>query len=118
MDLRNSLETIKEQIQAREQELAALRNLEAQMENAIGVLAGTTVPTIVAGPYRGLSIAEAAKNLWNEKQTPLTTREIAEGLIEKGMRTNSKNYNATVYAVLNVTSGWNRNKKNQWEFKD
>jgi hypothetical protein len=50
-----------------------------------------------------------------EAGTPRTTREIADALLERGIKTNSKNYIATVYATLNNSEAFKRTNDGTWE---
>jgi hypothetical protein len=51
--------------------------------------------------YVGLSVPKAAATFLREvKQEPATTREIGEALLRGGVKTGSKNFEATVYTLL------------------
>ena len=63
-----------------------------------------TDPNIVTAPksteWEGLGITEAAVRWLTEIGEPRGTRDIADAIRDRGVRTTSRNYTATVYATL------------------
>jgi len=59
--------------------------------------------SVPEGPsLEGKNLLEAAEAVLKE-QGPRTTRELAQTLLARGIRTNSKNFVATMYASLKVS---------------
>ena len=73
----------------------ALANLDAA---ALGVSSGGSVPT--SREYAELGTLEATKKFLAEMGKPLGTRDIADALLARGLRTKSRNYVASVYATM------------------
>ncbi len=66
-------------------------------------------PTFGEGPsLTGMGLGEAAKEIVKEIG-PRGTREIAHALLARGVRTNSKNFVATVYTTLKSSPDFIRN---------
>lgn len=113
------LASLEAEVERRETELRRLRE-------AIAVLRGLGEGRDAGGveearrggsqPFAGLGIADAARR-WLEEQGggPRKTREIAEALLAGGLTTRSKNWTATVYAVLASAPGLNRTRTGAWE---
>jgi hypothetical protein len=82
------VENLRAEIERREDELNALRR-------ALGVLEGSNTN----GEFAGRGIPEAAADVIREIG-PQTTRNLAETLLQRGIKTRSKNFPATVNATL------------------
>lgn len=104
-----ALEAIEQAIARKENELLALRQ-------AAAVLRGeqTTAVAIAGLPksrdFADLGIVAGTKQLLRE-QGPMDTRNIADQLLDRGLRTRSKNFVATVYATLDNSPAFKRDRK-------
>lgn len=75
--------------------------------------ATTNVPE---GPsLSGMNLTEAAREII-KVEGPRGTRELAQTMLARGIRTNSKNFVATVYATLKATDDFVRHG-GVWELK-
>jgi len=77
-----------------------------QMEATIQAISPSALPK--STKYADMSIAEAARAFLTDKGSPATTREIADALIDNGVKTTSKNFSMTVYTILRETQGFDR----------
>jgi hypothetical protein len=94
---------------------AAIRQLEAQTEGAPVWTPGEVVPTTtLSRAYESLGPLDAAVRLYQELGRPLTTRELADGLLARGVKTSSRNFTASIYATLTNSKQWKRNEQGQW----
>lgn len=106
-----------------EQELEQKRREAAALEQAIALLKGEAVlvtdrkGSVPAGSsaFKGLGIVDAAQRFIQEMGKPQTTREIADGLLNRGLETRSKNFVATVYATLDNSKELKRTSDGRWE---
>lgn len=107
---------LKDQIEQRENELAALKQAYAVLDGDV-VTQRSLMPPPKSKEYDGLGITKATQRLYAELggETKLTTREIAEELLKRGINTRSKNYVATVYATLDNAQEFKRTKDGKWE---
>jgi hypothetical protein len=72
--------------------------------------------SVPEGPsLEGMNLIDAARAIIKE-QGPRGTRELAQTMLARGIRTNSKNFVATVYATLKVADDFVRSGGN-WELK-
>lgn len=75
----------------------------------------TVLPT--STEYVGKGILEAARLFAKTVGKPLTSRELADGMTQKGWTTKSRNVTATIYATLrNADKEWHRNPRGEWEY--
>lgn len=111
-----AVEMLKAERNQKAQELAALDQAIALLEGNAMLVAdrGAVLPSQRAD-FEGLGITDAAKRLVKELGRPLTTREISDGLLDRGMKTKSKNFTATVYATLTNSKQFKRTKDERWE---
>lgn len=112
-EIDTAIHGLEQQIAVREAEIIKLRE-------AVNTLRGVTTdvtPMAVPreGEYRGLGIVDAAKRWLQETGTSAPTRAIADTLRQRGVETKSKNFTATVYAVLTASPEFRRNKGGEWE---
>lgn len=107
-------------IEMMEQELTKKKDEVMALEQALAVLRGnTTARELMYLPksreFEHLGTTEAVKRLLREFG-PKSTRELAELALDRGIKTRSKNYTATVYATLEQNaSAFKRNEAGQWE---
>jgi len=66
--------------------------------------------------YKNLGIIDATRRLLQETGHELTTREIANALLDRGVQTKSKNFVPTVYATLSNSKDFAR-KGEKWGLK-
>jgi hypothetical protein len=105
-------------IEMLEKELARKRDEVMALEQALSVLKGDNISAIaIAGlpktrEFEHLGIVEATTTLLREIG-PTDTRTISERLLDRGIRTRSKNFTATVYATLDNAKQFKR-KDNVW----
>ena len=110
-DLNTAIEALQ---RARETKLAELQAIDRALE-ALGAAAAGSQATQDSQNFADLGITVAAKRYLKEVGTPRTTREIADALQERGVKTRSKNYIATVYATLHNSSAFERTNEGTWE---
>jgi hypothetical protein len=96
-----------------ERELARKRAEVEALEHAIAVLRGEGKSVPRSREFAGYGITEAAEKLLKEIG-PASTRTIADTLLDRGIRTRSKNFVATVFSTLDNSSLFRR-RGNQWE---
>lgn len=86
-----------------------IRFLQAQRASA----------TMPEGPsLAGVSLVEAARQIL-EEHGPRGTREIAHMMLARGIRTNAKNFIATVYTTLkNAKDDFKRTPEGTWVLKE
>jgi hypothetical protein len=94
--LHTAIQALERAIQSREVELERMRNSLAQLRGS--------APDYTAAPktteWEGMGITEAAQKWLVEVGEARGTREIADAIRDRGVRTLSRNYTATVYATL------------------
>jgi hypothetical protein len=114
-DLKAAIDALQ---RAREAKLAELRAIDQALV-ALGVPA---VSGLLSRPrskqFEDLGITIAAKRYLAEVGEPRTTREIADALRERGVRTKSQKYIPTVYATLHNSSAFKRTEDNRWALTD
>jgi uncharacterized phage protein gp47/JayE len=115
-DLKTAIETLQ---RVREAKLAELRAIDVALQ-ALGAPAGSGTQThrLESKDFEDLGIRTATRRYLAEVGEPRTTREIADALRERGVRTRSKKYTATVYATLHNSSAFKRTEDNRWELTD
>jgi hypothetical protein len=104
-------EALREQIEMKEHELNALRQ-------ALSVLEGGTVtamPVPKSREFEHLGITAAVKQLYAETGEEMDTRQIADALMDRGIKTRSKNFVATVYATLDNNREFVRTDAGAWK---
>jgi hypothetical protein len=99
------IDSLRGEIDRRERELKALRD-------ALGVLEGSPSK----GEFAGQAITEAATELLRER-SPMMTRDIADALLARGIRTRSKDFAANVRATLSNSPEFLRVGK-KWVLKE
>ena len=88
---------------------------------AIAVMEGKPVPQPSAAKsaeYEDLGVTASAKKFLREMGEPQDTRTIADALIARGLKTESKNLIATIYATLRNGRMFKRTKDSRWELVD
>jgi hypothetical protein len=109
-DIMTLVEDLKHQIEARERELLQMREALAALQGVSGV----TGPA--SREYSDLGIVEASRRFLTEVGKPMNSRELADALTTRGLRSKSRNVVATVYATLkNATKEFRRNERGEWE---
>lgn len=106
-------------------ELGKKRSEVQALEQAISVLEGSAILITGAGAsvptrrdFEDLGIADAAKRFIKEIGRPASTREIADALLSRGLKTKSRNYVATVYSTLDNSKTITRTPDGSWNIKD
>jgi hypothetical protein len=84
----------------------------------LGASAGGSQGDVGSQDFADLGITVAAKRYLKEVGEPRSTREIADALGKRGVKTNSKNYIATVYATLHNSSAFKRTNDGTWELAE
>lgn len=111
--LHTAIEALERAIQSRKIELTNMERSLAQLKGSAPDF--TTTPKTTE--WEGLGITEAAEKWLAEVGGGKQTREIADAIRDRGVRTTSRNYTATVYATLaNATSKFTR-KDGLWSLK-
>lgn len=113
MDLQNTLTELREALEQKEREANQLRV-------AIEALSGKEISEAVLSArrsdYQDLGVTAAAKKFLREMAPePQTTGDIAQALLNRGLKTTSKKFVATVYATLNNGKMFKRTKDNRWQ---
>ena len=119
------LEQLKAELKKAEVELEELGKVQQKVEGlrmAIAAMQGEpVVPPQQDGKARefeDLGVTGAAKRFLREMGEPQDTRSIADALLNRGLRTNSKNFIATVYATLNNGRMFKRTKDGRWKLEE
>jgi hypothetical protein len=103
---------------ARDAKLAELAAIDQALA-ALGVSAAAGVqPAEGRKDFEDLGITTAAKRYLAEVGGPRSTRDIADALQERGIKTRSKNYIATVYATLHNSAAFKRTNDGTWELAE
>jgi hypothetical protein len=102
---------------AREAKLAELRAIDQALA-ALGATASSNQHRRGSQDFEDLGITAAARRYLKEVGEPRTTREIADALGERGVKTRSKNYIATVYATLHNSAAFKRTSDGTWELQE
>ena len=113
-DVRAAIEALQ---RAREAKLAELRSIDQALE-ALGVHEHSSKGHSEAQDFADLGITAAAKQYLREAGGPQSTREIADALTERGVKTQSRRYIATVYATLHNSAAFRRTADGTWEIAE
>ena len=113
MSLQNTIEDLKKQKDSKLAEAAQFDQAIKELERLIMVVEPGHIPA--SSEYAGLGIRDAAKRLLTEVGGPLATRELAEGVLKRGLETGSKNFTATMYTVLSTAPDIRRTADGRWE---
>jgi hypothetical protein len=108
-DINTAIEALQ---RAREAKLAELRTIDQALA-ALEALGGSPNRP-GANDFDDLGITAAAKRYLKEVGEPRTTREIADALLGRGVKTRSKNHIATVYATLHNSATFKRTNDGTW----
>ena len=108
-DLKAAIEALQ---RARDTKLAELQAIERALE-ALGMPPVSRTPGRSGAEFEDLGIVSATKRYLSEVG-PRDTREIAETLQVRGVKTKSKNFVATVYATLTNSTSFRRTD-GKWE---
>ena len=103
---------------AREAKLAELQGIEQALEVLGAPIEGATQRKVGNKDFEDLGIIAATKRYLREVAEPRTTREIADALLERGVKARSKNHIATVYATLHNSRAFKRTKEGEWELAE
>lgn len=107
-------------IEMMEKELERKREEVVALEQSLSVLKGDKIThrdlqlLPKSREFEHTGITEATKQLLREKG-PMSTRDLADTMLDRGIKTRSKNYVATVYATLENSSAFKRTKDGNWE---
>lgn len=94
--LHTAIEALERAIQSRKIELTTMEQSLAALQGSAPEYAGTPK----SNEWADVGITEAAYRWLTEVGEPRGTREIADAIRDRGVRTTSRNYTATVYATL------------------
>jgi hypothetical protein len=102
--------------------LAELKKVEREVEGlriAIAAMQGNAIPrptdSTKRTDYQDLGVTAAAKAFLRERGEPLDTSTIATALLNRGLKTHSKNFIATVYATLRNGPNFRRTADQRWQ---
>lgn len=102
-ELHNALAKLRAQRTQTKETLDKLDSAIEHLEVVVGErIEASTTPTTTQ--YQGIGIADATVRYLKEVNRGASTREIADAIRLRGMETTSRNYTATVYAVLSSAS--------------
>src|SRR4051794_26643466 len=109
-DVQTAIEALN---RARDSKLEELRGIERALES----LGAPVAPGSKGSKqFEDLGITAAAKRFLRETAPePQDTRTIADALLNRGLKTHSKNFIATVYATLNNGRMFLRTNDGRWE---
>jgi hypothetical protein len=113
-DLNTAIEALQ---RARDAKLTELHAIEQALEALRAPMEGRFPLDQRTKDFEDLGITAAARRYLREQRAPRTTREIANALIAGGLKTNSKNWIATVYATLRNGKMFKRTK-DKWELAE
>lgn len=112
----NAVRELEVEAEKKEAEAAQIRKVIAGMKGLV-IIVGDAASLPTSTEYVGKGILEAAKLFAKSVGKPLTTRELADGMTQKGWTTRSHNVTATIYATLrNADKDWHRNPRGEWEY--
>ena len=103
-----------ENVERLKEELSQVEGQAERLRLAIAVLEGDPAAVdgrLRSGEYADFGIVIAAKRWLKEIGRPQTTSEIKDALIRRGWTTTSKNPTATIYATLDNSPDFVRDKK-------
>ncbi len=101
---------------AQERELRETQALLARLKGGMAVVVPQPGQEPVSAEYAELGPIEAIRRYMTEVGTPQTTRELADALLARGLRTRSRNFTASIHATLkNAPGDFKRNERGQWE---
>jgi hypothetical protein len=114
-DLKAAIEALQ---RARETKHAELMAIEQALEALSAPIEGGRPLRQTTKDFEDLGITAAARRYLREKREPRTTRESADALVAGGLKTNSKNWIATVYATLRNGRMFKRTNDDKWELAE
>jgi hypothetical protein len=113
--VKTAIEALQRAREIKQQELQAIE----QALQSLGVhVAGGPHPLKGRKDFEDLGITTATRRYLGEVGEPRTTREIADALRERGVKTRSKKYIASVYATLHNSPAFKRTEDGRWQLSD
>lgn len=110
-----ALDALEAELAEKEADVTALRRVVEQLRGR--VLGASPGVQATSQEYSDLGMTEAVRRFLKEAGEPKTTRDICDTLLDRGIRTRSKNIIASVYATLtNNTKDFER-KDGTWHLK-
>jgi hypothetical protein len=103
---------------ARNAKLAEVRAIDQALAALGAPMTSETQGRMGNRDFEDMGITTATKRFLAQVGGPRTTREIADALRERGVKTRSKKYTASVYATLHNSSAFKRTEDNRWELAD
>jgi hypothetical protein len=101
---------------ARDAKLAELHGIEQALAALGASVKGGAKGRSRTQDFQDLGVTAAAKRFLREMAPePQDTRTIADAIVQRGLKTTSKNFIATVYATLNNSRAFRRTKDKKWE---
>lgn len=106
---------LQRELALKEADVEALRRVVDQLQGRVMILS----PELQASSqeYASLGVTEAIRRFMRAANGDLTTREIVDGLLDRGIRTRSKKLTASVYATLKNNSKEFERKDGKWGLK-
>lgn len=92
----------------KQRELDSLTTSIRQLQQAVVLLPDEALPEQEATAFRGMGVTEAARAYYLMVNHPLTTRDLADGMLARGWRTRSRNITNTIHATLTKSREWVR----------
>ncbi len=113
--MQSAIDALERAIQERRVQLTTMEQSLAQLRGSAPDYATTPKTT----EWVGLGLTEAAFRWLVEMGEPRGTREIADGIRDRGVQTGSNNFTATVYATLKNAKGkFVRTPEGLWDVKE
>ena len=116
-DVQAAIEALRRARDAKRVELESIEQALEKIETLGTPTEGGTARAQSSKDFEDLGITAAARRYLREQGEPRTTREIADALIARGLKTTSNNLIATMHATLRNSAAFQRTKDKRWELK-
>ncbi len=108
-----AVQVLEELEAAQERELRTTREILARLKGMAVIVPTDVAP--VSQEYADLGPIEAIRRYMKEVNVPQTTRQLADALLARGLRTKSMNITASIHATLkNAPQDFHRNNSGEW----
>lgn len=119
----NVLQQLEVELRKAEAELEGLVKVQQKVDGlrmALAAMRGEALPSLDgrSREFEDLGVTGAARRFLREQSEPQDTRSIADALLNRGLKTNSKNFIATVYATLNNGKMFKRTRDGRWQLDE
>ena len=111
-----AIDLLRRELATKEADVQNLRHIIEQLEGRVSI-----VPTSVQASsqeYANMGVTEAIRHFMKEAGKPASTRDIVDALLDRGLRSRSKNLVASVYATLTNNEKEFGRKDGNWFLKE